>query len=208
MLNKRLTLLVVSFIGFTALALVAQQADTVINPLANDPAAAGAGQHTFAATCQACHGAGAQGDRERGAPALTARGFKHGDGDGDIFRTIRSGVPGTQMPPVRGAERSADLAARLRTSAACSWPRQRRASRLPDPPRPAATPPRAKRCSSAPRRTAPPVMKSTAAAVSSGRTCRMPAGSTRRSSARRSPRPAPRFRAAAVAVAAPPPRSS
>jgi PQQ-dependent dehydrogenase (methanol/ethanol family) len=95
-------LLISAFVGLSALALVAQQAqvaDTVVNPLANDPAAAGEGQRTFAATCQACHGASAQGDRERGAPALTARGFKHGDGDGDIFRTIRSGVPGTQMPP-------------------------------------------------------------------------------------------------------------
>ncbi|MEO7274365.1 MAG: PQQ-dependent dehydrogenase, methanol/ethanol family [Vicinamibacterales bacterium] len=102
MLNTRLTLLVGSFVGLSALALVAQQAqvaDTVINPLATDPAAAGEGQRTFAATCQACHGVGAQGDRERGAPALTARGFKHGDGDGDVFRAIRSGVPGTQMPP-------------------------------------------------------------------------------------------------------------
>src|SRR3954471_22718441 len=86
----------------TALALAAQQAqvaDTVINPLANDPAAAPEGQRIFAGTCQACHGVGAQGDRERGGPNLTARGFKHGDGDGEIFRTIRSGVPGTQMPP-------------------------------------------------------------------------------------------------------------
>jgi PQQ-dependent dehydrogenase (methanol/ethanol family) len=97
--KSRLTLLVVSFVGIGALALVAQQADTVINPLANDPAAPGEGQRIFAATCQACHGVAAQGDRERGAPALTARGFKHGDGDGEIFRTIRTGVAGTQMPP-------------------------------------------------------------------------------------------------------------
>ena len=100
MIKSRVTL-VVSFVAIAALGVLAQQAqvaDTVVNPLANDPAAAAEGQRTFAATCQSCHGVGAQGDRERGAPALTARGFKHGDGDADIFRTIRSGVPGTQMP--------------------------------------------------------------------------------------------------------------
>ena len=100
MIKSRVTL-VVSFVVIAALGVLAQQAqvaDTVVNPLANDPAAAAEGQRTFAATCQSCHGVGAQGDRERGAPALTARGFKHGDGDADLFRTIRSGVPGTQMP--------------------------------------------------------------------------------------------------------------
>jgi len=101
LINSRVTI-VFAFVGAAALAVGAQQAqvsDTVVNPLANDPAAASEGQRLFAATCQACHGVGAQGDRERGAPALTARGFKHGDNDGEIFRTIRSGVAGTQMPP-------------------------------------------------------------------------------------------------------------
>ena len=155
-------------------------ADTVINPLANDPRRAGEGQRIFAATCQACHGVGAQGDRERGAPALTARGFKHGDGDGDIFRTIRTGVPGTQMPPYAALtdQQTWQLVAYIRSlqqAAAATGRAGRRDRRLR-----AATPPRVRRCSSGPRRTAPRATRSTAAAAWSGPTSRMRAGSMRR----------------------------
>ena len=38
----------------------------------------------------------------RGGPALNTTGLKHGDGDADLFRTIRQGVSGTQMPPYKG----------------------------------------------------------------------------------------------------------
>jgi alcohol dehydrogenase (cytochrome c) len=76
----------------------ARQADAVRNPLAGNPAAADEGARLFAATCQACHGAAAQGDRDRGAPPLVG-GLSRGNDDADLFRTIRSGVPGTQMPP-------------------------------------------------------------------------------------------------------------
>src|SRR6185436_2940120 len=37
-----------------------------------------------------------RGDR---APALNAPTLSRGNGDGDVFHTIRTGVPGTQMPP-------------------------------------------------------------------------------------------------------------
>ena len=204
MIKSRVTL-VVSFIGFAALGVVAQQAqvaDTVVNPLANDPAAAAEGQRTFAATCQACHGVGAQGDRERGAPALTARGFKHGDGDGDIFRTIRSGVPGTQMPSYAALsdQQTWQLVAYIRSlqEAAAATGTLRAERRL----QPATRPPE-KRCSSAAPRTAPPATRSTAGGGDGRtRTCRMPAGSTRRRSARRSPLRARRSRAAGGANAA------
>ena len=39
---------------------------------------------------------------ERGSPALNTTGLKQGDGDADLFRTIRQGVSGTQMPPYKG----------------------------------------------------------------------------------------------------------
>ena len=85
--------------------LLAQQApvsDTVMNPLANNPTAALEGQRTFDGTCQTCHGAAGIGDAARGGPALNMTGLKHGDGDADLFRTIRQGVSGTQMPPYKG----------------------------------------------------------------------------------------------------------
>jgi PQQ-dependent dehydrogenase (methanol/ethanol family) len=85
-------------------ARAAQQpvSDTVVNPLASNPTAAADGQRTFGGTCQTCHGASGQGDRDRGGPALNVAGLKHGDSDADLFRVIRTGVPGTQMPPYKG----------------------------------------------------------------------------------------------------------
>jgi len=79
----------------TAAAAMAQPADTPRNPFANDPAAIAAGQKVFNSTCTACHGVGATGGR---GPALNSGRFSHGSGDYDLFQTIRTGVPGTQMP--------------------------------------------------------------------------------------------------------------
>jgi alcohol dehydrogenase (cytochrome c) len=73
-------------------------ADTTRNPLASNPAAVADGQRIYNQTCQTCHGAAGQGDR---APALTTTALAHGNDDGDIFHSIRTGVPGTQMPPFR-----------------------------------------------------------------------------------------------------------
>ena len=42
---------------------------------------------------------GQGGDR---GPALTSGTFTHGSGDADLFRSIRSGVRGTQMAPFPG----------------------------------------------------------------------------------------------------------
>ena len=85
--------------------LFAQQppaSDTVVNPLAANPAAASEGQRIYDGTCQTCHGAAGVGDPGRGGPPLNTSGLKHGDGDADLFRTIRQGVQGTQMPPYKG----------------------------------------------------------------------------------------------------------
>jgi alcohol dehydrogenase (cytochrome c) len=78
---------------------VAQPADTTRNPLANDAAAATAGRALYDQTCQSCHGPAGQGDR---GPALNTTRFARGGADGDLFHTIRAGVPGTQMPPFAG----------------------------------------------------------------------------------------------------------
>src|SRR5438046_6840682 len=78
---------------------LAQQADRTTNPLANRPDAADAGQRLYDQTCQSCHGPAGQGDR---GPALNSGMFAHGEDDRDLFRTIRVGVPGSQMPPFAG----------------------------------------------------------------------------------------------------------
>ena len=84
-----------------AAVVLAQQSDTVVNPFANTLNAAADGQRTFQGACQNCHGVGAVGDADRSAPALNTTGLKNGDADGDLFRIIRNGVPGGQMPSFR-----------------------------------------------------------------------------------------------------------
>ena len=68
--------------------------DAMRNPFADDPHATAAGKLLYEQTCQACHGAEAQGDR---GPSLQG-GLKHGTSDTDIFQNIRTGIPGSQMP--------------------------------------------------------------------------------------------------------------
>jgi mono/diheme cytochrome c family protein len=104
-MNNRIKLVACSIAAVATGVLFAQQApvsDTVMNPLANNPTAAIDGQRIFDGTCQTCHGAAGVGDAGRGGPALNTTGLKHGDGDADLFRTIRQGVSGTQMPPYKG----------------------------------------------------------------------------------------------------------
>jgi cbb3-type cytochrome c oxidase subunit III len=88
----------VAVVGLSAGVVIAQRSDTpdtVKNPFAGDPAAIAAGRDLYAQTCQACHGGEARGDR---GPALATGNFRHGGEDNDLFQTIRTGVPGTQMP--------------------------------------------------------------------------------------------------------------
>jgi alcohol dehydrogenase (cytochrome c) len=70
------------------------QPDATRNPFSSDPNAVAAGKLLYEQTCQGCHGGDARGDR---GPALTGN-FKHGSADMDIYQTIRTGVPGSQMP--------------------------------------------------------------------------------------------------------------
>ena len=69
--------------------------DAVKNPMEGDRAAIEAGKQIYSSVCQACHGPEARGDR---GPALTGS-LRHGNSDSEIFRNVRGGIQGTQMPP-------------------------------------------------------------------------------------------------------------
>ncbi len=73
----------------------ARQAPQLVNPFAGDAAGVAAGGDLYSRMCQSCHGAAGQGT-DRG-PALASATLAHGSGDADLFRSIRNGVPGTQM---------------------------------------------------------------------------------------------------------------
>jgi cytochrome c oxidase cbb3-type subunit 3 len=67
------------------------------NPYAGEAKAAKLGESQFRANCAFCHGLGARGGGR--GPDLTRAQKRHGNADGDLFRTINEGVPGTAMPP-------------------------------------------------------------------------------------------------------------
>jgi cytochrome c oxidase cbb3-type subunit III len=66
------------------------------NPLSADPTAAKAGEFEFRINCALCHGLGARGGGR--GPDLSRAHKRHGDSDGDLFRNISQGIPGTAMP--------------------------------------------------------------------------------------------------------------
>ena len=74
----------------------AAEEKTTANPLAGNAAAIAEGASLFRANCSPCHGLGARGGAR--GPDLTSGRWTHGGSDAEIFRTISSGVPGTQMP--------------------------------------------------------------------------------------------------------------
>jgi cytochrome c oxidase cbb3-type subunit 3 len=66
------------------------------NPFSADPKAAKAGEFEFRINCALCHGLSARGGGR--GPDLTRAHKRHGDSDGDLFRNISQGIPGTVMP--------------------------------------------------------------------------------------------------------------
>jgi cytochrome c oxidase cbb3-type subunit III len=66
------------------------------NPFSTNPKAAKAGEFEFRINCALCHGLGARGGGR--GPDLTRAHKRHGDADGDLFRNISQGIPGTAMP--------------------------------------------------------------------------------------------------------------
>jgi PQQ-dependent dehydrogenase (methanol/ethanol family) len=97
-MDSRLKIFALFLLAGATAAVFAQQplSDTVRNPLGADPAAVAAGQQLYNGTCQACHGPAGQGDR---GPALNTSTLSHGSDDGELFHTIRTGIPNSQMPP-------------------------------------------------------------------------------------------------------------
>lgn len=91
-----IALLLVDTVTVPLPALQAAQATALSNPLASDPAAAKAGQLLFRSNCSPCHGLDARGGGR--GPDLASGRWVHGSSDSDIFHTISTGVPGTQMP--------------------------------------------------------------------------------------------------------------
>ena len=90
----------------------------VTNPVAGNPDAIKYGSGLFNARCADCHGMDARGVR---APDLT-QVWASGRTDEGLFRTLRNGVPGTEMPafvPPRNTDQEAwQILAYLRTLAA------------------------------------------------------------------------------------------
>lgn len=78
-----------------ALTAAAQQP----NPFAHNAQEAGVGKGIFRIYCAPCHGIRAQGGR---GPDLTRGVFNSGEHDADLFHTISSGVPGTEMESYGG----------------------------------------------------------------------------------------------------------
>ncbi len=76
-------------------ALGAQGQAERTNPLGGDPAAVTQGRNVYRGRCAVCHGIDAKGFR---GSDLTSGDWVHGGSDGQIFKTILEGVPGTEMP--------------------------------------------------------------------------------------------------------------
>ncbi len=75
--------------------LIGAQGDPpAVNPLADNPDAIQTGMGLFRSRCADCHGMDARGVR---GPDLT-QVWATGRTDGGLFRTVRRGVPGTEMP--------------------------------------------------------------------------------------------------------------
>jgi mono/diheme cytochrome c family protein len=86
--------------GLDGVRLIAQakpEAAKVQNPVAATPDSIAAGRRTYQRYCANCHGINAEGgpgnDLIPPAPDLTGKEWHHGSTDGEIFDTIKNGVP-------------------------------------------------------------------------------------------------------------------
>ena len=91
------TALALAWIGHIAIAAQGNpEAAKVKNPVASTPESIAAGKDSFR-MCAPCHGANAEGgpgnDLIPAAPDLTDDKWDHGSNDGEIFDSIKNGVP-------------------------------------------------------------------------------------------------------------------
>jgi putative heme-binding domain-containing protein len=83
----------------TAQPAAAAQSRAEKNPATANPQVLEQGRSLFRLACALCHGIDARGSR---GPDLTSGRWTHGGSDAEIYRTIKAGVPGTEMPPIGG----------------------------------------------------------------------------------------------------------
>ena len=88
----RVTLLFTLVFGLATVRALAQEK----NPYAGDAKIAKLGEYQFRLNCAFCHGLGARGGGR--GPDLTRAQKRHGNSDGEMFRNIHDGIPGTAMP--------------------------------------------------------------------------------------------------------------
>ena len=109
-------------VGAGVMASQAPQAPVAPNPVAVTPASLAAGKKAYDMVCASCHGPKAQGAVKAGTPIsiiteqggkqppdLTDAAWDHGSTDGEIFTTIKRGVPPTMMPGFGGALSDTDI---------------------------------------------------------------------------------------------------
>src|SRR5712691_6624111 len=84
---------IATFMGAAALA--RSQELSAKNPFQPTPEALQEGMAAFRANCAYCHGMNARGAR---GPDLTGV-FASGASEEGLFRLVRRGIPGTEMPP-------------------------------------------------------------------------------------------------------------
>src|SRR6476660_5425060 len=85
---------VVAIVSVTGILLGAQSEPPAVNPLAGNADAIQSGMGLYRARCADCHGMDARGVR---GPDLTQVWAAGRNGEG-LFKTLREGVPGTEMP--------------------------------------------------------------------------------------------------------------
>lgn len=84
----------------TVAGLLPAQTPAEKNPFAGNAAAIELGRVQFRMSCAGCHGLRATGGRS--GPDLTQSALIAGNADGELYRIITDGIPGTEMPAFSG----------------------------------------------------------------------------------------------------------
>jgi putative heme-binding domain-containing protein len=101
---RKLTWTMAAVVVLATGILSAQQAEPA-NPVQGNAQAIEQGLQLFRMSCASCHGLNAKGLR---GPDLTTGQFIRGGSDGQLFRTIMQGIPGTDMPGAQYSDATPD----------------------------------------------------------------------------------------------------